>query len=80
MRCIKNSVNSLKDTHKKIEFVFIKINTENKLFGYASTNSMVPVAGTYIMLSEREFLVWFEGLQQGKEQVVMHRVLPIQYI
>lgn len=71
MRCIKNSVNSLKDTHKKIEFVFIKINTENKYFGYASTNSMVPVAGTYIMLSEREFLVWFEGLQQGKEQVVM---------
>lgn len=70
MKCIMDSVNSIKEKHKEIEFVFIKINTENRFFGYSSFNSKVPIAGSYITLAHRQFLVWFEGLQQGHEQIV----------
>ena len=68
--CIKESVTSVKRTHINIEFVFIKINVFNKFFGYSYYNSCIPLAGTCVALGEREFLVWFEGLQQGKTQVV----------
>jgi len=70
IKCIMESVNSLKENHKEIEFIFIKINTDNRFFGYSTSNSKVPIAGSYITLADKQFLVWFEGLQQGHEQVV----------
>ena len=70
MRCIIDSVNSLRTIHNDVEFVFIKINTDNRFFGYSTFNSKVPIAGSYITLANRQFLVWFEGLQQEHEQLV----------
>ncbi len=67
---IKNSVSAISVEHEKIDFRFIKINTDNKFFGYAENNSKVPYESSYIKLSKNEYLVWFEGLQYGKENVL----------
>lgn len=58
----------IKDTIKELNsnktFVVLKINTDNKYFGFnSSSNSLVPYESTYIQLSSNEFLIWFEGLQ-----------------
>jgi hypothetical protein len=54
---------------KHIEFVVIKVNTDNKFFGYSSHNTYVPYESDFIRLSSNQYLVWFEGLQLGKEVV-----------
>jgi hypothetical protein len=70
MCCIRECINKFKETHGEIEIVFIKINIENRFFGYSNYNSKIPLSGSYIELSSTEFLVWFGGLQQGKEHMV----------
>ncbi len=70
MKCIKESIESVKQEHQRITFSVIKINVVNKFFGYSHYNSNIPLAGSCIQLGKREYLVWFEGLQQGKTQVV----------
>ena len=70
MKCIKESIESVKQEHQKITFSVIKINVINKFFGYSHYNSNIPLAGSCLQLGKREYLVWFEGLQQGKTQVV----------
>ncbi|MBB6613008.1 hypothetical protein H7F15_18350 [Pontibacter sp. Tf4] len=54
---------------KQMNFVAIKINLDNKFFGYSSHNTLVPYESSYVQLSKREFLIWFEGLLYGKEVV-----------
>ncbi len=56
-----------------IEFKVIKINTNNKFFGFSNHNTEVPYESSFIRLSNDEYLVWFEGLQYGKE-IVYQRV------
>ena len=73
MDSIRKSIASVASDKTKIIFQFIKINTDNKFFGYAENNSKVPYESSYIKLSKDEYLVWFEGLQFGKE-VVSKRV------
>lgn len=70
MKCIEDSINAAKQTHQKIAFTVIKININNKFFGYSHYNSYIPLAGSCLQLGKRAYLVWFEGLQQGKTQVV----------
>ncbi len=70
MICLRECINNFKLSHGDIEVVFIKINVDNRFFGYSEFNSKVPLSGSYIELSDREFLVWFEGLQQGKEHLI----------
>ncbi len=58
---IKTTIQQL---NSKKTFVVIKINTDNKFFGFnSSLNSLVPYESTYVQLSSNEFLIWFEGLQ-----------------
>ena len=46
------------------EFVVLKINVDNKFFGYnMQVSSLVPYESSYVRLSWKEYLVWFEGLQ-----------------
>ena len=46
------------------EFVVLKINVDNKFFGYnMEVSSLVPYESSYVRLSWKEYLVWFEGLQ-----------------
>jgi hypothetical protein len=52
-----------------VDFRVIKINTENKFFGFSSHNTRIPYESTYVRLSFDEYLAWFEGLLYGKENV-----------
>ena len=70
MRCIKDSIDIAKQSHQNIIFSVIKINIINKFFGYSHFNSNIPLAGSCVRLGKREYLMWFEGLQQGSTQVV----------
>jgi len=58
-----------------IDLSVIKVNMENKFFGYAQTNSLVPYAGSFVSLSDddRSYVAWFDGLQQNKD-VLQRRV------
>lgn len=69
IQCIQDSIKEIKDLYQNIEFVFIKVNTDNRFFGYSHSNSRIPLAGSYIQLSKHEFLVWFEGLQSSRQTV-----------
>jgi len=75
MECLRECANEFKQNHAEIEIVFIKINVENRFFGYSDYNSKIPLSGSYIELSDREILVWFEGLQQGKENLVTSQAI-----
>lgn len=52
-----------------IELIVIKINIDNKYFGYSFHNTLVPYESSFVKLSKNEYLVWFEGLLYGKEIV-----------
>ncbi len=65
IKAISSAINKIRD----IEFVAIKINTHNKFFGYSFHNSYVPYESSFIKLAYDQYLVWFEGLQYGKEIV-----------
>lgn len=54
---------------KEMNFVAIKVNLENKFFGYSNHNTLVPYESSCMQLSKREYLIWFEGLLYGKEVV-----------
>ena len=65
---IRQSVRDV-GSQSNIEFRVIKINTENKFFGFSGHNTRIPYESTYVRLSYDEYLAWFEGLQYGKENV-----------
>ncbi|MFC4767196.1 Piwi domain-containing protein [Effusibacillus consociatus] len=69
MESIQTGVREVSESHRDIQFQFIKINTVNKFFGYAENNSKVPYESSYVQLAPNEYLVWFEGLHYGKELV-----------
>ncbi|MBS3908440.1 MAG: hypothetical protein KGZ93_02205 [Actinobacteria bacterium] len=61
----------------EIDFVVLRINSDNKFFGFAHTNSLVPYESSYVLLSggrQKSYLVWFEGLQYHKEAI--HKMPP----
>ncbi|WP_298238255.1 Piwi domain-containing protein [uncultured Algibacter sp.] len=72
----KDEIRSMEDALSQfhnIEFKVLKINIKNKFFGFSNHNTEVPYESSYIRLSNNEYLVWFEGLQYGKE-IVYQRV------
>lgn len=72
LETIKNSLQKLSSSEdlKELEFLVIKINTNNKFFGYYSdSNSLVPYESTCLQLSSNEYLIWFEGIQRNKPNV-----------
>lgn len=67
---IKGVVSSIRESDK-FEVIVIRINTKHKFLGFSNHNTCVPYESTYVQLSRREFLIWAEGLQYGKE--VLHK-------
>ncbi len=68
----KEEIKSIFDvitTIKKFEFKIIKININNKFFGYSEHNTRIPYESSFLRISKSEFIVWFEGLLYGKENV-----------
>ncbi|WP_421919017.1 Piwi domain-containing protein [Marinifilum sp.] len=52
-----------------LDFTVVKINVDNRFFGFSNHNTLVPYESSYIQLASNQFLVWFEGLNYGKEIV-----------
>lgn len=49
------------------KFAVLKVNQHNRFFAVnRGVNSLVPYEGSYLQLSRREFLIWFEGLYPDK--------------
>lgn len=78
---IKNKeIDSLKKVIKEksdMDFVVAKVNVKNSFFGFSDHNTLVPYESSYISLNNDEFLVWFEGLQYGKENVARQISNPV---
>jgi hypothetical protein len=52
------------------EFVVMKVNESNKFFGYDfASNSFVPPESSCLQISGKEFLIWFEGIQQHNPNI-----------
>lgn len=56
---------------KSCEVIVLKINTQHRYMGFGDHNSRVPYESSVVTLSNNQFLVWAEGLQDGKE--VLHK-------
>ena len=57
------------DSQEK-SFIVMKFNDANRFFAYASgNNSMIPYESTFVELSSREMLIWFEGLQYHSSRI-----------
>lgn len=69
MKIIKESIDKLSQSHGNIAFTVMRINTRNRFFGCADNNIKIPYESTYVQLSEKEYLVWFEGLKHGREYI-----------
>lgn len=59
------------------ELIVFRVNDENKYFGYADTNSLVPYESSYINLSTKEHLIWFEGMQLHRENILKRVAGPL---
>jgi hypothetical protein len=70
---IKAAIEKISD----VEFTVIKINTANKFFGYSQHNTLIPYESSYVELGHNEYLVWFEGLKYGKENVCQRTANPV---
>jgi hypothetical protein len=70
MQIIEDVVTEAAAKSPTCRFAVIKINQRNRFFAFnQSVNSLVPYEGTYVQLSKREFLIWFEGLFPDKPNV-----------
>ncbi|MBI5035004.1 MAG: hypothetical protein HZB51_31145 [Chloroflexi bacterium] len=66
------------ENNDSLEFAVMKINTQNKFFGYdLDANSLVPFESTFVQLSPREYLVWFEGVQYHTPNVYKRFAGPV---
>lgn len=69
MDAIKESIDKLQKSHRDIVFTVMRINTRNRFFGFADNNIKIPYESTYLQLSTKEYLVWFEGLKRDREYI-----------
>ena len=81
----KSEIEALQSAIKKksnMDFKVVKINTKNKFFGFSNHNTLVPYESSYLALDNNEFLVWFEGLQYGREYVdkMLSNPVHIQFL
>jgi len=53
---------TLEQSNTNLELYIIKINEDSKFFGYGNNNSFIPYESQYVQLSNKEFLLWTEGL------------------
>lgn len=69
LKAIKNGLEKLKNEFSSIDFTVIKINTVNRFFGFADNNLKIPYESSFVKLSKKEYLIWFDGLKHGKEYI-----------
>ena len=76
----RDAIESIQSALAKIanvEFKVLKINSHHKFFGYSDHNTYVPYESSYIKLAKSEYLIWFDGLVKGKENIFQKVGNPI---
>lgn len=71
---IDEAINSVSSNTK---FSIVRINERNNYMGFSEHKTRVPYESSLMKLSNNEFLVWFEGMQYGKELVYKRTAKPI---
>lgn len=61
---IKEAIESVS---KEIQIFILKVNQDSNYFGYSEHLTKIPYESSYIELGKNEYLIWFEGLNYGKE-------------
>lgn len=72
-----NSIQTALANISNIEFKVLKINSRHQFFGYSNHNTYVPFESSYIKLAKNEYLIWFDGLIPGKENIYQKVGNPI---
>ncbi|MEM2175205.1 MAG: Piwi domain-containing protein [Candidatus Micrarchaeia archaeon] len=63
LKVVRKIEETLDKINTRSELYIIRINDDSKFFGYdLNNNSLIPYESSYIRLSNREFLLWTEGL------------------
>ncbi|MCC5924002.1 MAG: hypothetical protein JJT77_09455 [Crocinitomicaceae bacterium] len=60
---------AIEEIDSSIDFEIIKINNKTDFICFSEHNSKIPYESTVVDLGNDEYLVWFEGLNYGKENV-----------
>jgi hypothetical protein len=69
LKIINNVIKKLADTPNKY-FAVLRFSDIHKYMGFnLSSNTMTPYESTYVQLSRREYLVWFEGLSSSTNTI-----------
>ena len=75
---IKHIEKTLKEVDSNIELSIIKINDDSKFVGFNKTeNSLVPYESSFLQLSEKEYLLWSEGLNYHNKRVLKRYSNPL---
>jgi hypothetical protein len=75
---IRYIIDSIQKLNSSIEVVVLKINTDSKYFGYnTEVNSRIPYESSYIKLSEKEHLLWTEGLNYHNKKATRQYSNPL---
>lgn len=70
--------NVLESVNSKIELSIIKINDDPKYTGYnKGENTLVPYESSYVKLSEKDYLLWSEGLNFHNKKAVKRYGNPL---
>ncbi len=80
LETIQDTIKEITSIKANLDFIVLKVNPDNKFFGYANTNSLVPYESSYIILSNKpraSYLVWFEGLQYHRETIYKRMPGPV---
>jgi hypothetical protein len=75
-RLRRDELNTINDVIKKLadipdkHFAVLRFSDTHKYMGFnLSSNTMTPYESTYVQLSRREYLVWFEGLSSSTNTI-----------
>ncbi|NKQ38710.1 MAG: hypothetical protein HF967_04445 [Methanosarcinales archaeon] len=75
---IKTIENILAKSREDIELSIIKINDKSDFIGFNSEkNSLVPYESSYVQISDREYLIWTEGLNFHNSKAIKRYGNPL---
>jgi len=69
---------TLKEVDSEIELSIIKVNDDSKFVGFNKyENSLVPYESSFLRLSEKEYLLWSEGLNYHNKRALKRYGSPL---
>lgn len=78
---IRHIENTLKEIDSEIELSIIKVNDDSKFVGFnKNENSLTPYESSFLQLSEKEYLLWSEGLNYHNKKALKRYGNPLHII